>query len=129
MQDQSLDTVEALVHLGEARGVPEFGCEIAVALDALRAEPDVVALRRHGGQREAQGVGAIFLDHAKRIDDVALRLRHFRAGGIAHQAVDVGTAHVDGTAALLCMKCNPIIIIRATQKKMMSKPVTSVEVG
>ena len=27
------------------------------------------------------------------------------------------------------MKCSPIIIIRATQKKMMSKPVTSAEVG
>ena len=27
------------------------------------------------------------------------------------------------------MKCRPIIIMRATQKKMMSKPVTSVEVG
>jgi hypothetical protein len=27
------------------------------------------------------------------------------------------------------MKCIPIIIIRATQKKMMSKPVTSTEVG
>ena len=27
------------------------------------------------------------------------------------------------------MKCRPIIIIRATQKKMMSKPVTSTEVG
>ncbi len=27
------------------------------------------------------------------------------------------------------MKCRPIIIIRATQKKMMSKPVTSTLVG
>ncbi len=27
------------------------------------------------------------------------------------------------------MKCRPIIIILATQKKMMSKPVTSVVVG
>jgi hypothetical protein len=27
------------------------------------------------------------------------------------------------------MKCSPIIIIRATQKKMMSKPVTSTSVG
>ena len=27
------------------------------------------------------------------------------------------------------MKCRPIIIIRATQKKMMSKPVTSTSVG
>jgi hypothetical protein len=32
----------------------------------------------------------------------------------------------NGTSA---MKCRPIIIMRATQKKMMSKPVTSVEVG
>ena len=29
----------------------------------------------------------------------------------------------------LSMKCSPIIIMRATQKKMMSKPVTSAVVG
>ena len=27
----------ALVHLGEARGVPELGREVAIALDALRS--------------------------------------------------------------------------------------------
>ena len=44
---------------------------------------------------------------------------------VAHQRVDVDRR---GTAPR-CMKCRPIIIMRATQKKMMSKPVTSTLVG
>src|SRR5262245_20748659 len=47
------------VDLGEARGVPQLGREIAVALDAAGAELDVAALRRHGGGRESQRVGAV----------------------------------------------------------------------
>ena len=44
---------------------------------------------------------------------------------VAHQAVDVDRA-LNGTSS---MKWMPIIIIRATQKKMMSKPVTSTSPG
>ena len=98
----------AVVHLGKARRVPDLGREIAIALDALGRELDVAALRRHGGEREAQRVGAVLIDQAERIDDIALRLRHLGAALVAHQRVDV-----DGV----------------TQKKMMSKPVTSTLVG
>src|SRR6185436_20441910 len=45
----------ALVHLGEARGVPELGGEVAVALDALLRDADVAALCRHGGESESEG--------------------------------------------------------------------------
>ncbi len=44
---------------------------------------------------------------------------------VAHQGMDVDRRGT-GTSP---MKCRPIIIIRATQKKMMSKPVTSTSVG
>ena len=72
-------------------------------------------------QREAQRIGAVVVDHVERVDHVALRLRHLRALLVADERVDV-----DGRGtALSFMKCRPIIIMRATQKKMMSKPVTS----
>ena len=64
------------VHLQEARGVPQLGREVAIALDALLIELDVAALAFHRRQREAQGVGAIFVDQAERIDRIALRLGH-----------------------------------------------------
>ena len=56
----------AAVHFGEARGVPQLGREIAIAFDAGGRELDVAALRRHRGQREAQGVGAVAVDQASR---------------------------------------------------------------
>ena len=89
-----------------------------------------MAGRDRAHQGEAQRVGAEFVDDAERIDHVALRLRHLGAGGVAHQAVDVDVVERDFGAPLASfMKCRPIIIMRATQKKMMSKPVTSAEVG
>jgi hypothetical protein len=53
-----------------------------------------------------------------------LRLRHLVAVLVADQPgdVDVAERHVAG-------ELQPIIIMRATQKKMMSKPVTSTLVG
>ena len=65
------------------------------------------------------------VDQVQRIEGVALRLRHFLAFGIAHDGVDVDMRGM-GT---LPVKCRVIMIIRATQKKMMSKPVTSTEEG
>ncbi len=50
------------IHFGKARRVPQLGGEVAVAFHALLGELDVAALRRHGGQREAQRVGAEFID-------------------------------------------------------------------
>ena len=41
--------------------------------------------------------------------------------------VDVVERHLGCRGSF--MKCVPIIIMRATQKKMMSKPVTSADVG
>ncbi len=55
----------AAVHLGEARGVPQLGGEVAVALDAARRELDVAPLRRHRGQGEAQRVGAEAVDECR----------------------------------------------------------------
>jgi len=48
----------AMVDFREAASVPQLGCEIAVAFDPLGGELDVAPLRRHGGEREAQCVGA-----------------------------------------------------------------------
>src|SRR6266481_2041371 len=79
----------AIVHLGEAAGVPELGREIAVALDALGRQLDVAALCRHRGEREAQRVGAEVVDQMQRIDDVALRLRHLGALLVADERMDV----------------------------------------
>ena len=84
--------MRAGIHLREARRVPDLGREVAVALDALDRELDVAPLRRHGGEREAQRVGAVAVDQLERIDDVALRLRHFRPALVAHQGVDVDVA-------------------------------------
>ena len=83
---------DAAVHLGEARGVPKLGREIAIALDARLRELDVAPLRRHRRQREAQGVGAVAVDQVQRVDDVALRLRHLRALLVADEGVDVDVA-------------------------------------
>ena len=82
----------AAVHLGEARGVPQLGREIAIALDARGRELDVAPLRGHGGEREAERVGAVAVDQLERIDDVALRLRHLLALLVADQRVDVDLA-------------------------------------
>ena len=77
------------VHLQEARGVPQLGREVAVALDALLIELDVAALAFHRRQREAQSVGAIFVDQAERVDRIALGLGHLLAVRVADQAVEV----------------------------------------
>ena len=77
------------IHLQEARGVPQLGGEVAVALDALLIELDVAALAFHRRQREAQRVGAVFVDQAERIDRVALRLGHLLALRVADEAVEV----------------------------------------
>ena len=85
----------AAIDLGKARGVPELGRKIAIALDAVGRHLDVAALRRHRRQREAQGVSAIFVDEVERVDHIAFRLRHFRAALVAHQRVNVDVAERD----------------------------------
>ncbi len=47
------------VHEDEAGGVPDFVGEGAVAFGAGFVEGDVGAGRGHGGEREADGIGAV----------------------------------------------------------------------
>jgi hypothetical protein len=75
------------------------------------------ALARHRRHGEAQGVGAQLVDQMQRIDDVALGLAHLGALLVADEGVDD-----DALERRLAHEVLPIIIIRATQKKMMSKP-------
>ncbi len=82
----------ALVHFGEAGGVPELGREVAIAFDGLLGELDVATLGGHAREREAQCVGAIGVDDVERVDDVALRLRHLLPLLVADEGVDVDVA-------------------------------------
>jgi hypothetical protein len=110
--------------LQEARGVPQLGGEVAVALDPLLIELDVAALAFHRRQREAQRVGAIFVDQAERIDRIALRLGHFLPVRVADQAVEI-----ERLPRHLVENSMPCIAIRASQKKRMSKPEMSTSLG
>ena len=69
----------AAVHFAEARGVPQLGREIAVGLDARGADAHVAALPGRQRQREAQRIGAVFVDQFQRVDDIAFGLRHLHA--------------------------------------------------
>src|SRR5579859_70098 len=73
----------------EARGVPDFVGEVAIAHDTLRYQPGVVAGRAAGCQREAQRVGAVLIHDGERVDHIVLRLAHLLALRIAHQAMQV----------------------------------------
>ena len=76
-------------------------------------------------EREAHGVRPELVAHVERVDDVALRLRHLLALLVAHEAVEDDV----GEAARARRTTRPAMIIRATQKKRMSKPVTRTVVG
>ena len=95
--------------------IPELVAEVACVLDPRRAEPLVVAGRGPVDDREAQGIGPELIDRAKWIDRVALGLGHLLAIRVPDQAGQVNGP--DGTSP---MSSTPSIIIRATQKKMMS---------
>ena len=64
------------------------------------------------------------VDDVERVEDVALGLRHLLAVLVADQA-GMYTSR-NGTSPV---KCRPSMTMRATQKKMMSKPVTRTLVG
>jgi hypothetical protein len=82
-----------------------------------------VLAHRGRGLGLAQAGGALFqqrrqldaVDQVDRVEHVAFRLAHLLALRVAHQAVDVDVRN--GTWPV---KCVVIMIIRATQKKMMS---------
>ncbi len=114
----------AFVHLREARGVPKLGAEIAIAFDALFAELDVASLRRHRRQRKAQRVGARICRSSPADPSRCPSTSTSSARRVAHQGVDV-----DFVERHFLHEVQPIIIIRATQKKMMSCAVTSDGVG
>src|SRR5207245_1204768 len=78
----------AQIRKDQARGVPDLVGEVPVALDALLGDPDVATLSERR-QREAEGVGPILLHDHERVGDVALRLGHLLAFGVAHDRVQV----------------------------------------
>ena len=79
----------AFVHFRKAAGVPELGRKIAITFDPLRRQLDVTALRCHRREREAQRIGAVFVDQMQGIDDVALRLRHLCTALVADERVNI----------------------------------------
>ena len=79
----------ALVHLGKASRVPEFGREVAVAFDGLFGEADIAPLSGHAAHGEAQRVGAVFVHQFQRVHDVALGLGHLLALLVEDEGVDV----------------------------------------
>ena len=83
------DAARNAIALAEAGGVPQLGGEVAVPLDALLIHLHVAALAFHGGHEEAQRIGAVLVDEAQRIDDVALGLGHLRPVRRAHEAMQV----------------------------------------
>jgi hypothetical protein len=118
-------------HLPEAAGVPELVAEVLAALDPVLLEADVLALRRDRDDAEAQAVGAVFVDQVERIRRVAERLRHLAALRVADDPGEVDVAERDPALERLARpgELEAAMIMRATQKKMMSGPVTSVVVG
>jgi hypothetical protein len=90
------------------------------SVDSFRSRP----WRPWRGQREAHGIGAVFVDQVQRVEHVAERLGHLLALLVAHERVDIDGVERPSPTTAYC-----IIIIRATQKKMMSKPVISVWSG
>ena len=96
------------------------------AQDHFLAQRDVVSRRRADQQSEAHGVGAVFIIDDERIDHVPLGFRHLLALGVAHQTVNMDLPERLRFAPVSSM---PNMIMRAAQKKIMSKPVTSSDVG
>ena len=90
------------VHLQEAGGVPDLVGEGAIAFGAGFVEGDVGAGRGLRGERETDGVGAVFRHDLDGVDHVALGLGHLLAVGVADQGVDVDVTegHRVGECAL-----------------------------
>ena len=79
----------AAIYLKESAGIPDFGGEVAVALQPCCRHLDVAALSSHGRQGEAQRVGAILVDQVQRVHHIALGLRHLLALLVADKGMDV----------------------------------------
>ena len=83
------------VHLGETGRVPQFVDKTAVAVDPLLVHADLAPLGGKGGEGEAEGVGAVLLDHHQRVNDVAGGLGHLLAELVAHQGMEVDVVKGD----------------------------------
>ena len=79
----------------------------------------------HREQPEADRVGAVALDLLERVDAGAQRLRHAPAVGRLDHRVDVDV----GERRPRPVNSRPIMIIRATHRKRMSRAVESTSVG
>ena len=77
------------VHEDEARRVPQFVGERAIAVRAVGVERDVRSRRGLRRQREAHGIGAVAFSDLDGVDHVAFRLGHLLPVGIAYQRMDV----------------------------------------
>src|SRR3546814_8994094 len=64
-------------------------CALPISGKARVIHLDVAALAFHRRHEETQRVGAILVDQAERIDDIALRFRHLRPIGRADEAVEI----------------------------------------
>ena len=60
------------VGLRKACGVPQLGCKVTIACNAAFIHFNVAALAFHGGHEETQGIRAILVNQAQRIDRIAL---------------------------------------------------------
>ena len=83
---EALDPLR-LVHLREARGIPQLGAEVAITFNALPGQFDVTCAGQDG-HGEAQRIGAQLVDDAEGVDHIPLRLAHLLALLVADQAVD-----------------------------------------
>ena len=81
--------VAAFSHLAIARGVPELGGKIPVALNAVFGQLDVAALRGHCGESKAQRISAVFFGDLQRVHDIAFGFGHFLPLGITDKRMDI----------------------------------------
>ena len=84
------------VHHHEARSVPELVAEVAHGFALFNVEAHVVSGGIAGDEVEAQGVGAVAVDHIQRVDAVAEGFGHLPAEAVADQ-----TVNEDGLEGLL----------------------------
>src|SRR5947208_6547426 len=73
----------------ESRRIPDLVRKIARALEPLVRQPEVIAGRAAGRQREAQRIAAVLVDRLERIDDITQALRHLPSPCIADEAMQI----------------------------------------
>ena len=60
------------VHFPKTGGVPQFGGEIAIALDTGRVQFHITPLGGHDGQSKAQSIRTVTVHQIQRVHDIAL---------------------------------------------------------